>query len=58
MNLQKDTLVPVRFNSPLLSTEDYERTKLKMSNETIALYETARWMLLNNQKQKVKKESP
>lgn len=52
-NLQRDTLVPVRFNSPVLSTEEYERLKLKMSAETIAFYETARWMLLNNQKQKV-----
>ncbi|MFN5135709.1 MAG: LTA synthase family protein [Chitinophagaceae bacterium] len=58
MNLQRDTLVPVRFNSPVLSTEEYERTKLKMSAETIAFYETARWMLLNNQKQKVWKATP
>lgn len=54
MNLKKDTLVPVRFNSPVLASEEYERTKRIMSVQTIAFYETARWMLLNNQKQKVK----
>lgn len=54
MNLKKDTLVPVRFNSPVLASEEYERTKQTMSVQTIAFYETARWMLLNNQKQKVK----
>lgn len=53
-NLKKDTLVPIRFNSPVLSVEEYERTKLKMSAQTIAFYETARWMLLNNQKGKIK----
>ncbi len=53
MNLKKDTLVPVRFNSPVLSLQEYEHTKLTMAAQTIALYETAQWMLLNNQKQKV-----
>jgi phosphoglycerol transferase MdoB-like AlkP superfamily enzyme len=57
-NLKKDTLVPVRFNSPVLSIEEYERTKLKMAAQTIAFYETARWMLLNNQKQKVGEATP
>ncbi|HEX4958886.1 MAG TPA: sulfatase-like hydrolase/transferase [Lacibacter sp.] len=53
MNLQKDTIVPVRFNSPVLSPADYEEKKTVFASQTIAWYETARWMLLNNQKQKV-----
>jgi phosphoglycerol transferase MdoB-like AlkP superfamily enzyme len=53
LNLQKDTLVPVRFNSAVLSANEYEQTKQKLSIQTIAFYETAKWMLLNNQKQKV-----
>jgi phosphoglycerol transferase MdoB-like AlkP superfamily enzyme len=54
MNLQKDTIVPVRFNSPSLSLVDYQEKKTAFASQTIAWYETARWMLLNNQKQKVK----
>ncbi|MBX9783993.1 MAG: LTA synthase family protein [Chitinophagaceae bacterium] len=54
MNLQKDTLVPVRFNSPVLSADEYHHKKTELAAQTIAFYETARWMLLNNQKQKVK----
>ena len=54
MNLQKDTLVPLHFNAPLLSQEKYEHTKKQMAVETIALYESSRWMLLNNKKASVK----
>jgi phosphoglycerol transferase MdoB-like AlkP superfamily enzyme len=54
LNLQKDTIVPVRFNSPVLSKTDYEEKKAEFANHTIAWYETARWMLVNNQKQKLK----
>ncbi len=54
MNLQKDTLVPVHFNSPLLSAANYKKIKQQMAGQTIALYESSRWMLLNNQKEKVK----
>ncbi|MEQ1796693.1 MAG: sulfatase-like hydrolase/transferase [Lacibacter sp.] len=54
MNLQKDTLVPVHFNSPLLSASNYTKIKQQMAEQTIALYESSRWMLLNNQKEKVK----
>lgn len=54
MNLQKDTLVPLHFNAPLLSKEKYEHTKKQMAVETIALYESSRWMLLNNKKGSVK----
>jgi phosphoglycerol transferase MdoB-like AlkP superfamily enzyme len=54
MNLQKDTLVPLHFNAPLLTKEKYETTKKQMAVETIALYESSRWMLLNNKKANVK----
>lgn len=54
LNLKKDTLVPVRFNAPLLSAEEYAEKKNGLSVQTIALYETARWMLINNQKEKIK----
>jgi phosphoglycerol transferase MdoB-like AlkP superfamily enzyme len=54
MNLQKDTLVPLHFNAPLLSKTKYEETKKQMAVETIALYESSRWMLLNNKKAGVK----
>ena len=50
MNLQKDTLVPVRFNTPILSASKYESIKKQLATETIALYESSRWMLLNNKK--------
>lgn len=53
MNLQKDTLVPLHFNSPQLSLQKYDETKKQMAIETIALYESARWMLLNNKKANV-----
>ena len=54
MNLQKDTLVPARFNAPLLTAANYTTTKHQMAIQTIALYESSRWMLVNNQKEKVK----
>lgn len=54
MNLQKDTLVPLHFNSPLLTLQNYNRIKTDMSEKTLAIYETSKWMLLNNQKEKIK----
>ena len=54
MNLQQDTLVPLHFNSPLLTTQNYNRIKTEMAEKTIAIYETSKWMLLNNQKEKIK----
>jgi hypothetical protein len=50
MNLQKDTLVPVRFNTPVLPAAKYESIKKQLATETIALFESSRWMLLNNKK--------
>lgn len=54
MNLQRDTVVPLHFNAPVLSTANYLKIKQQLSLQTIALYESSRWMLLNNQKEKVK----
>ena len=54
MNLQKDTLVPVHFNAPVLSAANYVKIKQQMAVQTIAVYESSRWMLLNNQKEKLK----
>jgi phosphoglycerol transferase MdoB-like AlkP superfamily enzyme len=54
MNLQQDTLVPLHFNSPLLTAQNYNRIKAEMAEKTIAIYETSKWMLLNNQKEKIK----
>jgi hypothetical protein len=54
MNLQQDTLVPLHFNSPLLTTQNYNHIKTEMAEKTIAIYETSKWMLLNNQKEKIK----
>ncbi len=54
LNLQKDTLVPLHFNSPVLPKDKYEGIKKQMAIETIALYESSRWMLLNNKKGNVK----
>jgi len=54
LNLKKDTLVPVRFNTPVLSQEAYNKKKQDLSAKTIAIYESSRWMLLHNQKNKVR----
>jgi phosphoglycerol transferase MdoB-like AlkP superfamily enzyme len=54
INLQQDTLVPLHFNSPLLTVQNYNGIKKEMSEKTIAIYETSKWMLLNNQREKIK----
>lgn len=54
LNLQKDTLVPLHFNAASLTPETYVQIKKQMAIETIALYESSRWMLLNNKKANVK----
>ncbi len=48
IRFKKDELVPVRFNMPTLSTKQVDSVKAKLSQLTSAMYETARWMLLNN----------
>jgi phosphoglycerol transferase MdoB-like AlkP superfamily enzyme len=48
IRIQKDELVPVKINLPILSASQEDSVKKKMSQLTSAIYETARWMLLNN----------
>lgn len=48
IRIQKDELVPVKENLPLLSPAGEDSVKKKMSHLTSAIYETARWMLVNN----------
>ncbi len=48
IRIQKEELIPVRNGLPALSTKDEEAVKQKMSRLTSALYETAKWMLVNN----------
>ncbi|MFZ1370445.1 MAG: sulfatase-like hydrolase/transferase [Ferruginibacter sp.] len=44
----KEELVPVRNNLPSLSVQQKDSVKKHLSQITSAMYETARWMLINN----------
>ncbi|RYG33209.1 MAG: PAS domain S-box protein, partial [Chitinophagaceae bacterium] len=48
IRIKKDELVPVRNGLPVLTQTQTDSVKDKMSTLTSALYETARWMLVNN----------
>jgi phosphoglycerol transferase MdoB-like AlkP superfamily enzyme len=48
IRILKEELVPIQFNLPALSVAQEDSVKKKMSHLTSAIYETARWMLLNN----------
>lgn len=48
IRIKKDELVPVRSGLPVLSKVQEDSVKNKMSTLTSAIYETARWMLVNN----------
>ena len=48
IRIKKDELVPVRSGLPVLSKAQEDSVKNKMSILTSAIYETARWMLVNN----------
>lgn len=48
IRIKKDELVPVRSGLPVLSKTQEDSVKNKMSILTSAIYETARWMLVNN----------
>jgi phosphoglycerol transferase MdoB-like AlkP superfamily enzyme len=43
-----EEMVPVRNNLPALSQQQYDSVKAHLSQLTSAMYETARWMLINN----------
>ena len=48
IRIKKEELVPVRNNLPILSQQQYDSVKTHLSQLTSAMYETARWMLINN----------
>ncbi len=48
IRINKEELVPVRNNLPVLSTLQQDSVKKHLSQLTSAIYETARWMLINN----------
>lgn len=48
IRIKKDELVPVRNDLPALSLQQQDSVKKHLSHLTSAIYETARWMLINN----------
>lgn len=48
IRIKKEELVPVRNNLPVLNQQQYDSVKDHLSQLTSAMYETARWMLINN----------
>ena len=48
IRIKKEELVPVRNNLPQLTALQQDSVKKHLSLLTSAIYETARWMLLNN----------
>ena len=48
IRMQKEELSPVQYNLPALTGKQEDSVKKKMSQLTSAIYETSRWMLLNN----------
>jgi phosphoglycerol transferase MdoB-like AlkP superfamily enzyme len=48
IRIKKEELVPVRNNMPPLTAQKQDSVKKQLSQLTSAIYETARWMLINN----------
>jgi phosphoglycerol transferase MdoB-like AlkP superfamily enzyme len=48
IRIKKEELVPVRSNLPVLTQVQQDSVKARLSQLTSAIYETARWMLINN----------
>ena len=48
IRMQKEELLPVQYNLPALTGKQEDSVKKNMSQLTSAIYETSRWMLLNN----------
>ncbi|HAO47032.1 MAG TPA: hypothetical protein DCQ97_08910, partial [Chitinophagaceae bacterium] len=48
IRIKKEELVPVRSEAPILSPLQQDSVKKHLSQLTSAIYETSRWMLLNN----------
>lgn len=47
----KETLVPMQDNMPALNLQQTDSVKRHLSQLTSAIYETAKWMLVNNKRQ-------
>ncbi len=47
-NKELEEMVPVRNNLPILTQHQYDSVRAHLSQLTSAMYETARWMLINN----------
>ena len=52
IRFNKEELVPVKNGLPALTTAGQDSVKKHLSELTTAMYETARWMLLNNRNSK------
>ena len=48
LRINKEELVPVRTDAPLLTKQQTDSVKHHLSELTSAIFETARWMLVNN----------
>jgi phosphoglycerol transferase MdoB-like AlkP superfamily enzyme len=48
IRFKKEELVPVRNNMKVLNKQQEDSVKSRLSQLTSAMYETARWMLINN----------
>ncbi|MDQ6755882.1 MAG: hypothetical protein M3004_03015, partial [Bacteroidota bacterium] len=50
IRINKEELVPVKSNELNLSVVQKDSVKRSLSSLTSAIYETAKWMLVNNKK--------
>ncbi|MEO6838537.1 MAG: sulfatase-like hydrolase/transferase [Ginsengibacter sp.] len=50
LRISKESLMPINSNDLTLSTRQKDSVKNKLSQLTSAIYETAKWMLVNNKK--------
>ena len=48
IRINKEELTPVRDNLPIITLQKQDSIKKHLSQLTSAIYESARWMLLNN----------
>jgi hypothetical protein len=48
LRITKEELMPLNSNTLLLNQEQKDSVKNKLSELTSAIYETAKWMLVNN----------
>lgn len=48
MQINKESLMPMTFDAPPMDSTQRDSIKNKLSHLTTAIYETAKWMLVNN----------